>query len=116
MINKYTKVTLSYFIAGAQLLRGDYIYRERTTKGGVLPEHQRLFIKTPPVISKCKKIITFGEEFVIHAISSLGRPGIKEDFKTHTYWHKLKPMQRLEYHILKYVQDMDGILDSYSIN
>lgn len=109
-------VTLTYQLGGVLTSRGCYEYKERTTKGSVLPEDQRLFLVKRATYSNCFKKTELGEAFVNHAISNFSQPTIGESYQAHIHWKKMSDKERLEFHIGKFVYDMNSFEYEYQIH
>jgi hypothetical protein len=109
---KNATVVLTYAVEGSLASPGAYEYKERTTSGSILPEDQRLFIIRRSEDCKCFQTVHLTEAFVNWAISDEGRPSRRDGgfkaFKAYTFWRRMSDMQRLNYHIAKYVADMNA--------
>jgi hypothetical protein len=109
------KVIISYSIPGAIRNKGRYNYVEKTNQGNLLPEKKRLRTLRPVEYHKCTKTITLGTEFIKHAISNDSRPSRRDNDHVNLYWKTMSWEDKLYYHVHKYVMDMYGRLESYSL-
>jgi hypothetical protein len=53
--------------------------------------------------------ISLGEEFIKHSMSLDGRPGVRQNFNVYANWKKMKPKERLEFHIKDLVTSIYGV-------
>jgi hypothetical protein len=112
---KNATVALSYRMAGAQLTYGKYEYKERTTNGSLLEEDRRLFVTKRPKYSECTMTVNLSESFVNNAISDDARPDREESFRAFSMWRKFTEVERLHWHIAKYVMDCGSSDFKYQI-
>ncbi len=100
MINNELEVALSYQIAGAQLLRGDYYYDKKL----------KVFItKEYPKEDKCLVRVKLNNAYCTYHMSEEARPDRSSNAKAHSRWRIMTPMDRLKWHIVKYAYDCNAI-------
>ena len=68
--------------------------------------HSRKHFK---VASIAKQKITLGEVFIENATSMEGRPSVRDNFNIYAHWKKMKPKERLEFHLKDLVSSIAGI-------
>ncbi len=112
---KDSTVIIIFPLPGALLSYGKYEYRERTTSGKIITPEQRLFTTEHPVYDNCYKRIILSSDFVNYAISQESRPKRGDNFKAYTFWKVMSEYDRLQYHILKYVNDNNSDRYDYVI-
>jgi hypothetical protein len=105
---KNASVALSYQLPGSLKSPGQYDYQERTSKGNIIDDKQRLFVKEAPLYNDCHQVVNLCESFVNHAISVESRPRRNQSFRAFTFWNRMTEEERLKWHIARYVSDMNA--------
>ena len=108
------QVALTYKLRGAQLLLGEYLFREKV-QGKILPKAVQFRTIKMPTYAKCVQTITLPESFVNFAISFKGRPYRNKYFYAYNHWKQMTNEQRLDFHIISYVNDIGGTNHFYDI-
>ena len=109
-----TKVALSYKVAGAQLTYGKYDYQEKSPNtGNFLPMRKRFRILKESTCDDCIKRVTLGTSFIKHALKT--RPHPRDNMHAYKHWGKWSDEEKLEYHIVQFVRDMDAFDYEYEI-
>ena len=109
-------VVLKLDIPGQQVSYGKYEYKERTTKGSVLPEDQRLFTIKKVENSDCYRKVILSNSFCRYAISDEARPTRNDNYKAYVFWRKMSTRERLLFHIAKYVSDCNASTYKFEIS
>ena len=61
------------------------------------------------ISSIAKQKINLSEIFIENAMSLEGRPGVRQNFNVYANWKKMKPKERLEYHLKSLVSSISGV-------
>lgn len=61
------------------------------------------------IVSVAKQRINLGEKFIENAMSMEGRPSVRANFNIYASWKRMKPKERLEFHIKDLVRSISGI-------
>jgi len=102
MIEKNSRVVVSFKIKGTLLKRGKY----HNHNGRTLER---------PIYSDCKRRTTLTERFVQHSISRESRPSRYQSFDAYISWYRMTEEQRLVWHIGNYVRATSGLQFEYEL-
>ena len=61
------------------------------------------------IATVAKQKVTLGEAFISNAISLEGRPSARSNFNIYAHWKRMKPKERLEFHLKELVRSISGV-------
>ena len=129
MINKESKISLSYILAGECLSRkgvytsADVFVKNPFTKSELFKVNKPSKTIIQPIYSKATQYVTLGTSFIQNALAQPKKPdGMNWHYwlktplgKVAQNWKKLSDKQKIQFHIEQYVADMGGEEFSYEI-